>query len=91
MSDKYEGGVKIMGSDGVLLTTGKVSLEVDPEHGNWTGLLETLNGTAVAGKALVVSLETPDRKLGDAQLVPSGHDGDRSISTVTGIGSAQPA
>ncbi len=79
-----------MGSDGVLLTTGKVALEVDPEHGNWTGVLETLTGTAVAGKALVVTLESPEGALGDAQLIPSGENGDRALSAVTGIGNAHP-
>lgn len=90
MSDTYAGGVKIIGSDGVLLTTGRVALEVDPEQGNWTGILETLTGSAVAGKALVVTLETPEGGLGDAQLVPSGQDGERALSTVTGFGSAHP-
>lgn len=90
MSDGYQGPVRILGSDGVLLTTGRVSLEADPEHGNWTGVLETLNHTAVAGKALVVKLETPDGHRGDAQLVPAGESGDRALSTVTGLGTDRP-
>lgn len=90
MSDTYQGGVRILGSDGVLLTTGSVSLETDPEHGNWRGILQTLAGTAVAGKALVVTLETPDGKRGDAQLLPDSQEGDKALSLVTGIGTERP-
>ena len=90
MSDSYQGPVRVLGSDGVLLTTGRVILEVDPEHGNWTGVLETLNNTGVAGKALVVTLETPDGHRGRAQLVPASENGDRALSTVTGIGPDRP-
>ena len=90
MSESYQGPVKVLGSDGVLLTTGRVNLEVDPEHGNWTGVLETLNNTGVAGKALVVTLETPDGHRGRAQLVPASENGDRALSTVTGIGPDRP-
>ncbi len=90
MSDTYQGGVRILGSDGVLLTTGSVSLETDPEHGNWKGVLQMLTGTAVAGKALVVTLETPDGGRGDAQLIPASEEGDKALSFVTGIGTARP-
>lgn len=90
MSESYQGPVKVLGSDGVLLTTGRVNLEVDPEHGNWTGVLETLNNTGVAGKALVVTLETPEGHRGRAQLVPASENGDRALSTVTGIGPDRP-
>lgn len=90
MSDTYQGGVKILGSDGILLTTGAVSLETDPEHGNWKGVLQTLTGTAVAGKALVVTLVTPEGKRGNAQLIPANEVGDQALSTVTGIGTERP-
>ena len=90
MSDSYQGPVRVLGSDGVLLTTGRVSLEADPDHGNWTGVLETLNHTAVAGKALVVTLETPEGHRGKAQLVPATENGDRALSTVSGIETDQP-
>jgi hypothetical protein len=56
--------------------------------GNWTGLLQTLDGTAVAGKALVVQLETPDGEVGTAQLVPEGGSGEYYISEVIGLGPA---
>lgn len=90
MTDSYQGGVRILGSDGILLTTGNASLEVDPEHGNWKGVLQTLTGTGVAGKALVVTLVTPDGGRGDAQLVPASEDGDKALSWVTGLGTERP-
>ncbi len=90
MSDGYQGPVRIMGSDGVLLTTGRVSLEDDTEHGSWTGVLETLKNTAVAGKALMVTLETLEGNRGDAQLIPVSEEGDRALSRVVGIGPTRP-
>ncbi len=90
MSDGYQGPVRILGSDGVLLTTGRVSLEADTEHGNWTGVLETLNNTAVAGKALMVILETLEGNRGSAQLIPVSESDDRAISRVVGIGKTRP-
>lgn len=86
----YEGPVRIFGDDGVLLTTGRVALETDEIHGNWTGVLETLDNTGVAGKALVVWIETPDGRRGEAQLVPAGQEGDRAYSKVIGFGSMTP-
>lgn len=86
MADTYEGPVRVRGSDGILLTVGTATLEWDEEMGNWTGLLQTLDGTAVAGKALVVQLEIPDGGVGRAQLVPQGEAGDFYTSAVTGLG-----
>lgn len=88
MADAYEGPVRVRGSDGILLTTGTVSLEWDQEMGTWTGLLQTLDGTGVAGKALVVQLETPEGEIGSAQLTPQGEVGDYYTSSVTGLGPA---
>lgn len=90
MTDLYQGPIRVRTSDGVLLTTGRVALEHDEAHGNWTGILETLDNTAVAGKALVVVLETPDGRRGNAQLVPMGEQDDRALSRVVGIGSEPP-
>jgi hypothetical protein len=86
MGDSYEGAIRILGGDGVLLTTGQAALEPNPAMGNWTGVVQTLRGTAVAGKALVVELETPGGVRGRAQLTPRGESGDRAQSTVTGFG-----
>jgi hypothetical protein len=86
MADSYDGPVKIMGGDGVLLTTGQAALETDTELGNWKGIVQTLRGTGVAGKALVVELQIPDGGRGRAQLTPLGEVGDRAQSTVTGFG-----
>lgn len=86
MPDSYEGPVRIMGGDGILLTTGQAALETDTELGNWTGVVQTLRGTAVAGKALVVEIEIPDGGRGRAQLTPLRVVDERAQSTVTGFG-----
>lgn len=86
MADSYEGPVRVRGGDGILLTTGSARLGWDAEMGTWTGLLQTLDGTAVAGKALVVQLEIPDGGVGTAQLIPEGEVGDYYTSSVTGLG-----
>lgn len=82
----YTGPVRINGDDGILLTTGIAALEEDTEAGSWKGLVQTLRGTAVAGKALVVDLVIPDGGTGRAQLIPQGEVGERYTSTVTGLG-----
>ncbi len=87
MADSYSGPVRIIGSDGILLTTGDVTLESDPEAGNWKGLLQILRGAAVAGKALVVEIEIPGGERGRAQLTPHGDGGEQATSAVVGLGS----
>ncbi len=82
----YEGPVRIYGGDGILLTTGRASLEDDAEMGTWKGAVEVLRGTAVAGKALLVNIEIPGGKRGKAQLTPMGEVADRASSAVTGLG-----
>ena len=89
MADTYQGPVRVLGGDGILLTTGLADLETDPEMGNWRGFLETLRGTGVAGKALVVELEIPGGPKGRAQLTPAGETGDKATSALVGL-SAQP-
>ena len=86
MSGSYEGPVRVLGGDGILLTTGTARIEPDPEMGTWRGIVQTLIGTAVAGKALVVEIETPEGIRGRAQLTPDSTDGDRALSKVTGFG-----
>ncbi len=86
MADNYEGPVRIYGEDGIFLTGGVAALETDLEMGNWKGVVQTLNGTAVAGKALVTYLEIPKGRRGKAQLVPQGVVGERATSKVTGLG-----
>lgn len=86
MADSYQGPVRIMGGDGILLTTGQAALETDSELGNWKGVVQTLNGTGVAGKALIVEIEIPEGGRARAQLTPRGVVGDRAQSTVTGFG-----
>lgn len=86
MADSYEGPVRIYGQDGIFLTGGVAALETDHEMGSWKGVLQTLNGTAVAGKALVVHLEIPGQGKAKAQLVPQGVVGEKATSMVTGLG-----
>jgi len=75
-----------MGNDGILLTTGQANLETDIELGNWKGVIQTLRGTAVAGKALVVELEIPEGGKARAQLTPLREVDEWAQSTVTGFG-----
>lgn len=86
MSDSYTGPVRIYGGDGIFLTTGIAALEPDDEKANWKGLVQTLNGSAVSGKALVVELEIPEGGRGRAQLSPQGEVGERYTSAVIGLG-----
>lgn len=86
MADSYQGAVKVYGGDGVLLTTGKAALETDAGMGSWRGVLQILRGTAVAGKALVVSIETADGRRGRAQLTPMGEIGEFASAGVSGLG-----
>ncbi|MDX1467930.1 MAG: hypothetical protein R3258_01170 [Acidimicrobiia bacterium] len=86
MADEYEGPVRILGDDGILLTTGTASLETDADMGTWKGIVQTLAGTAVAGKALVVQIEVPEGGTGRAQLTPQGEVGERASSLVVGLG-----
>jgi len=86
MADSYQGPVRVLGHDGILLTTGMANLEADPEMGNWRGSLETLRGSGVAGKALVVELEIPGGSTGRAQLTPAGENGEMATSAVVGFG-----
>lgn len=86
MTDTYSGPVRIRGGDGILLTTGSAALETDNEMATWTGVVQTLRGTAVAGKALVVEIEIPNEGRGRAQLIPLGENGEMATSTVTGLG-----
>ena len=88
MADSYTGAVRIYGQDGVFLTTGVAALEPDDGTGGWKGIVQTLRGTAVAGKALVVDLETPEGGRGHAQLIPQGEVGERYSSEVRGLGAA---
>ena len=86
MAENYEGPVRVFGGDGILLTTGIAALVDDPDMGNWKGLVQTLRGTGMAGKALVVEIEIPGGDRGRAQLTPVGEVGERATSRVVGIG-----
>ena len=86
MAENYEGPVRVFGGDGILLTTGIAALEDDPDMGNWKGLVQTLRGTGMAGKALVVEIEIPGGDRGRAPLTPVGEVGERATSRVVGIG-----
>ena len=85
MADSFQGAVRVIGDDGILLTTGSAALASDLEMGTWNGTLETLNGTGVAGKALVVEIEIPGNGRARAQLTPNRVNGDMAISQVVGL------
>ena len=80
----YTGPVRILDPNGVLLAVGTAELEDDPEAASWKGELTVLDGTGVAGKALVVSLEFDGQRL-RAQLIPERVAGDNAISNVVGL------
>jgi hypothetical protein len=86
MADSYTGPIRISGGDGILLTTGSAALETDPDMGSWKGVIQTLRGTGVAGKALVVEIEIPNGGKGRAQLTPVGEVGDKATSSIVGLG-----
>jgi hypothetical protein len=85
MADAYRGQVRILDDNGVLLAVGMAELAYDPEDDNWSGRLEFMAGTGVAGKALVVQLEIDGRK-GRGQLQPLDNEGNSAHSAVVGLG-----
>lgn len=84
--DTYSGPVRILDSNGILLTVGSADLERRPDSASWGGILRVIAHTGVAGKALRVKLEIPGNGVGDAALDPRPeHDG-IAFSEVAGIG-----
>jgi hypothetical protein len=81
----YSGPVRILDTNGVLLTIGTVNVTADEEQGTWNGTLEVVAGTGVAGKALVVDLVAENGR-GRAQLIPIDNDGVTAHSRVVGLG-----
>lgn len=84
MADGYQGTVRILDEDGVLLAVGTGDLHYDDSIHNWTGTVEVLPGTGVAGKALVVEIDIDGRR-GKAQLKPVSNDGDQAVSSLVGL------
>lgn len=81
----FAGLVRILDTNGFLLTVGTASIEEKPETGTFSGTLQVIDGTGVAGKALVVDLEM-DGRSGRAQLIPETVVGDQAVSRVVGLG-----
>lgn len=84
--DSYSGPVRILDSNGVLLTVGSADLEAKPESGSWGGLLRVIANTGVAGKALRVRIEIPEGRVGEAALDPRPEANGIAFSEVAGIG-----
>jgi len=84
--DSYSGPVRILDSNGILLTVGSVDLEKYPERGSWGGMLRVIANTGVAGKALQVKLEIPEVGVGEAALDPESEANGIAFSEVAGIG-----
>jgi hypothetical protein len=83
--DGFQGRVRILDDNGVLLAVGIADLAFDPEADNWSGELEFMAGTGVAGKALVVQLDI-DGHRGRGQLTPLDNAGTTAHSAVVGLG-----
>lgn len=86
--DSYSGPVRILDSNGVLLTVGSADLERFPERDSWGGLVRIIANTGVAGKALRVKIEIPEGGIGDAALDPQPEANGIAFSQVAGIGPA---
>ncbi|HEX2153266.1 MAG TPA: hypothetical protein VHL52_04750 [Acidimicrobiia bacterium] len=86
--DSYSGPVRILDSNGILLTVGSADLELDRDRGSWGGLLRVIANTGVAGKALRVRIEIPDGRVGDAALDPRPAANGIAFSEIAGIGPA---
>ncbi len=84
--DSYSGPVRILDPGGVLLTVGSADLALRPETGSWGGVLRVIPHTGVAGKALAVRLEIPDRGVGKATLGPLPDADGVAFSEVIGMG-----
>lgn len=89
MADSYSGPVRILDSNGILLTVGSVELESRPDTDSWGGMMRVIANTGVAGKALHVLLEIPDAGIGAAALDPRPESDGIAFSEVAGMG-AQP-
>ncbi|MPZ71329.1 MAG: hypothetical protein GEU71_17670 [Actinobacteria bacterium] len=88
MADGYSGPVRILDSNGILLTVGFADLSAVEEYSTWGGWLKVLDGTGVAGKALRVGLVVPDGATATAQLDPDSVEEEYAVSEVFGIGPA---
>ncbi|CAN5867199.1 hypothetical protein BH23ACT5_BH23ACT5_04920 [soil metagenome] len=86
MADSYIGPVRILDPDGVLLTVGGAELNEHADSHSWGGVLRVIPNTGVAGKALRVKLQIPDRGTGEAALDPQPDVDGVAMSRVAGIG-----
>jgi hypothetical protein len=80
----FSGLVHIFDINGFLLTVGTAEIADDLDLGTWTGTLSVIDGTGVAGKALVVDLDMDGVK-GRAQLIPKSVTGDMATSRIIGL------
>ncbi len=86
MPDTYTGPVRILDTNGVLLTVGGAELEEMAGGDSWGGTLRLIANAGVAGKALRVRLQIPDRGTGEAALHPRPDRDGVAVSAVAGIG-----
>lgn len=84
--ESYSGPVRVLDSNGVLLTIGSAELSSQPENASWGGLLRVMANTGVAGKALLVKLEIPEGEIGEAALDPMPESDGVAFAEVAGIG-----
>jgi hypothetical protein len=86
MAETYTGPVRVLDTNGVLLTVGGAELEDLADTSSWGGTLRLIPNAAVAGKALRVQLQIPDRGTGEAALDPQPDVDGVAMSRVAGIG-----
>lgn len=82
----YSGPVRILDTNGVLLTLGSADLDFDAERASWGGMLRVIAHSGVAGKALHVRIEVPGGGSSEAALDPHSESDGVAFSEVAGIG-----
>ena len=86
--ESYSGPVRILDTNGVLLTVGSAELERRADTASWGGILRLIPNTGVAGKALSIKIQTPDGALAGAALDPLPEANGVAFSEIAGIGPA---
>ena len=86
--DSYSGPVRILDSNGFLLTVGSAELERRADTASWGGIIRVIANTGVAGKALAIKLQIPGGEIGEAALDPLPESNGIAFSEVAGIGPA---
>jgi hypothetical protein len=85
----YEGPIRVLDPDGVLLDVGPGGLStIDGLPGHWEGVVEVSRGSSIAGKALQVLIDTGNAR--SAAVLRPGTEMSGEMATVRFVG-AGPA